>query len=75
MLVLSRKIAETIVVDDRIRIKVLRINRNTISVGIEAPRDVSVWRGELAPSALADAAGERTPTSELASEREWTRSA
>lgn len=75
MLVLSRKIAETIVVDDRIRIKVLRINRNTISVGIEAPRDVSVWRGELAPSTPVDAARQRTPTSEIAAERELTRSA
>ena len=47
MLVLRRKKAETIVLDGRIQIKVLRISRNTISLGIEAPSDVSIWRGEL----------------------------
>jgi len=47
MLVLSRKRTETIVLDGRIQIKVLRINRNMISLGIEAPSDVSIWRGEL----------------------------
>jgi len=47
MLVLRRKKTETIVLDGRIQIKVLRIGRNMISLGIEAPGDVSIWRGEL----------------------------
>ena len=47
MLVLRRKKAETVVLDGRIQIKVLRISRNMISLGIEAPSDVSIWRGEL----------------------------
>lgn len=47
MLVLQRKKAETVVVDGRIQIKVLRISRNTISLGIDAPGDVAIWRGEL----------------------------
>jgi carbon storage regulator len=47
MLVLRRKQAETVVVDGRIQIKVLRISRNAISLGIEAPGDVAIWRGEL----------------------------
>ena len=47
MLVLKRKTSETIMVDGRIRIKVLRISRNMISLGIEAPSDVAIWRGEL----------------------------
>jgi len=47
MLVLRRKKTETIVLDGRIQIKVLRISRNMISLGIEAPSDVSIWRGEL----------------------------
>jgi carbon storage regulator len=47
MLVLKRKQAETIVVDGRIQIKVLRISRNAISLGIDAPGDVAIWRGEL----------------------------
>mgnify|MGYP001142657708 CR=1 FL=1 len=47
MLVLRRKKAETVVVDGRIQIKVLRISRNAISLGIDAPGDVAIWRGEL----------------------------
>lgn len=47
MLVLRRKQAETVVVDGRIQIKVLRISRNAISLGIDAPGDVAIWRGEL----------------------------
>ncbi len=47
MLVLKRKQAETVVVDGRIQIKVLRISRNAISLGIDAPGDVAIWRGEL----------------------------
>ena len=47
MLVLRRKKAETVVVDGRIQIKVLRIGRNAISLGIDAPGDVTIWRGEL----------------------------
>lgn len=47
MLVLKRKKTETIVLDGRIQIKVLRISHNAISLGIEAPSDVSIWRGEL----------------------------
>jgi carbon storage regulator len=47
MLILRRKKAETVVVDGRIQIKVLRIGRNAISLGIDAPGDVTIWRGEL----------------------------
>ena len=48
MLVLSRKEADSILINGTIRIKVLRIKRNTICLGIEAPLDVSVLRSELA---------------------------
>jgi carbon storage regulator len=47
MLVLKRKTSETIMLDGGIQIKVLRISGNMISLGIEAPRGVAIWRGEL----------------------------
>ena len=66
MLVLRRKTTETVVLDGRIQIKVLRISRNMISLGIEAPSDVSIWRGELEqadqsanPISLADLSASR----------------
>ena len=47
MLVLSRKYQDTIVIDQRIRIKVLAIRGDRIRLGIEAPDDVVILRGEL----------------------------
>jgi carbon storage regulator CsrA len=49
MLVLSRKKNESIVISDNVRIEVLKISGNTIRLGIVAPRDVKVMRGEIAP--------------------------
>jgi carbon storage regulator CsrA len=49
MLVLKRKASETIRLDGGIQIKVLQIGRNMISLGIEAPSEVGIWRGELPP--------------------------
>ncbi len=48
MLVLSRKQDQQIVIDDRITITVLKSRGNTVRIGIEAPGDVSIRRGELA---------------------------
>ena len=47
MLVLSRKVGEKIVVGDNITIVVNRVNGSRISLGIEAPADVRIVRGEL----------------------------
>ena len=47
MLVLSRKRDEEIIVGDNIKIKILQIRGNTVRIGIEAPGEVSVMRGEL----------------------------
>lgn len=47
MLVLTRKIGESIVIDDNIRITVLDVGHGRIRLGIEAPRDVPVHRAEV----------------------------
>jgi carbon storage regulator CsrA len=49
MLVLSRKVDDTIIIGDNIKIQVIKIKGNTIRLGIEAPSDVKILRGELAP--------------------------
>lgn len=48
MLVLSRKMSETIVINGEITIQVLRIRGGSIRIGIQAPNEVRVRRGELA---------------------------
>ncbi|MDG1893521.1 MAG: carbon storage regulator [Fuerstiella sp.] len=47
MLVLTRKPAETIRIGDDVVIKVIKTARGTVKIGIDAPDDVRVIRGEL----------------------------
>lgn len=47
MLVLSRKIQEQVRIGDNITLTILQVKGKTVRVGIEAPRDVRVIRGEL----------------------------
>ncbi|QDS95224.1 Carbon storage regulator [Roseimaritima multifibrata] len=47
MLVLSRKEGERLVIGDNVTITVNRINGNRVTLGIEAPREVRIVRGEL----------------------------
>lgn len=47
MLVLSRKLQQEITIGDNVKVTVLKVKGNTVSLGIEAPRDVKVLRGEL----------------------------
>ena len=47
MLVLTRKAAETIRIGNDIVIKVIRTAKGTVKIGIEAPANIRVMRGEL----------------------------
>jgi carbon storage regulator len=52
MLVLSRKLGEKIVIGDNIVVTVVKIDRNQIRIGIEAPPEIPVYREEIAPQRL-----------------------
>ena len=47
MLVLTRKLQETIQIGDQVTIHILRVKGNTVRLGIDAPRHIRVIRGEL----------------------------
>ena len=54
MLVLTRKIGERTLIGELIVLTVLRANRRRVSLGIEAPPDVTVRREELLSSQEVD---------------------
>jgi carbon storage regulator len=47
MLVISRKAGESLVISDDIRITVISVSSDKVSIGIEAPKDVKIVRQEL----------------------------
>jgi carbon storage regulator len=47
MLILSRKLGESIVIDGNIRVKVMRVDGDVVKIGIEAPASVPVHRQEV----------------------------
>ena len=55
MLVLTRKTTESILIGDGITIKVIRTAKGSVKLGIEAPADVRVLRGELVVADAGDA--------------------
>ncbi len=58
MLVLSRKLNEKIVIDGGIVVTVVKIDRNQVRLGIEAPENVRIFREEIA-SGVNSASAER----------------
>ncbi|EEX50778.1 TPA: carbon storage regulator CsrA [Pasteurella multocida] len=47
MLILTRKVGESLLIGDDISITILNIRGNQVKIGIKAPKDVSVHREEI----------------------------
>ena len=52
MLVLTRKKSEIIVIGDNIKIHIVDIKGEKVRIGIEAPKDISVFRDEIHESII-----------------------
>lgn len=47
MLVLSRRVGESIIIGDNVTVTVLEVRGEVVRIGIDAPRSVTVHREEL----------------------------
>ncbi|WP_029889888.1 carbon storage regulator CsrA [Polycyclovorans algicola] len=47
MLILTRKVGETITIGEGVLVTVLAVKGGQVRLGIDAPRDVAVHRGEV----------------------------
>jgi carbon storage regulator len=57
MLVLSRKLGQRFQVGGDIKVTIVKIDRNSVRIGIEAPDDVTIHREEIAAAELERLAG------------------
>ena len=47
MLILTRRVGEALIIDDDVKIHVLAVKGNQVSVGIDAPESTSIHREEV----------------------------
>ncbi|MCV2499861.1 MAG: carbon storage regulator CsrA [Candidatus Lightella neohaematopini] len=47
MLILTRRVGETLIINDNITVTILNIKGNQIRIGINAPKEISVHRKEV----------------------------
>ena len=47
MLILTRRVGETLMIGDEITVTVLAVRGNQVRIGVSAPKDVSVHREEI----------------------------
>ena len=55
MLILSRRVGETVMIGDDVAITVLRVKGNQVRLGVKAPKSVSVQREEISDRMRANA--------------------
>lgn len=69
MLILGRKVGDSILIGDGIKIVVLACDRGGVRLGIDAPNDVTILRGEIVSDVTAE--NSRAATSGNEGVQEW----
>jgi len=47
MLILTRRVGETVIIGDEVQVTVLGVKGNQVRLGVTAPKDVAVHRSEI----------------------------
>ncbi|MGA1212406.1 MAG: carbon storage regulator CsrA [Solirubrobacterales bacterium] len=61
MLVLTRKVEESILIGDDVEIMVLGVSGDKVRIGISAPREIEVFRKEVKDSRNGNGSGQEAP--------------
>ena len=67
MLILTRRVGETVVIGNDVTVTVLGVKGNQVRVGINAPKNVAVHREEIFERIKREQQGESEPNAEFAS--------
>ncbi len=60
MLILTRRVGETLMIGDDVTVTVLGVKGNQVRIGVNAPRNISVHREEIYERIKAEQAGEQS---------------
>lgn len=66
MLYLTRKIGDSIIINDDIEVRVVDVRGKSVKLGLTFPEDVSVYRHEVYERIQAEKAGEAAPDGDAA---------